>query len=146
MANVVVVVFLVLAATLTLQGSTLMLTVLNLTYYLLGQLVPGWMAILFFKRVKSWAVSTGIIAGIIASLALYNAKPDFGGVNAGLVAMGINVVLTFGLSLLGERVSILPMAAWHPRDHVEAEAQTAPSAGVGVPQTDGQPLPAPGQG
>lgn len=145
-ANVVVVVFLVLAATLTLQGSTLMLTVLNLTYYLLGQLVPGWIAILFLKRVKAWAVSTGIVAGIVASLALYNAKPDFGGINAGLVAMGINLALTCGLSLLGERVSILPMAAWRTGDHVPAEVQTALSAGAEVPRTEGQPLPAPGQG
>ena len=77
-SNLVVAAFLVLAGVLTLSGSTIMLTVLNLTYYLLGQLVPGWLALLFFRRVQAWAVSVGIIAGLAASLVLYNAAPDAG--------------------------------------------------------------------
>ena len=91
-----------------------MLTVLNLTYYLLGQLVPGWIALMFFKRVKAWAVSTGIIVGLIVAIAFYVTKPDLGGINAGLIAVLVNLVLTFGLSLLGERVERQPMCSWSP--------------------------------
>jgi solute:Na+ symporter, SSS family len=90
--------FLVSAAVLTLTGSSIMLTVLNLTYYLLGQLIPGWIALMFFRRVQAWAVSVGIVAGVIASIALYLTQPELGGVNAGLVAVGLNLLLTFGLS------------------------------------------------
>lgn len=93
-------VFLVAAAVMTLTTSTLMLTVLNLMYYLLGQLIPGWIAIMFFKRVQSWAVATGFLTGLASSLVLYLAAPDLGGVNAGLVAVLINVALVFGLSAL----------------------------------------------
>jgi len=113
-SNLVVATFLVLAGVLTLSGSTIMLTVLNLTYYLLGQLVPGWLALLFFRRVQAWAVSVGIIAGLAASLVLYNAAPTLGGVNAGLVAVLINVALTFGLSALRPAAGTEPMARWTP--------------------------------
>lgn len=98
--TLVVAVFLLAAAALTLSGSTLMLTVLNLTYYLLGQLVPGWLALMFFRRVQGWAVATGIIAGIVASIVLYVTSPELGGVNAGLIAVAVNAALMFGLSRL----------------------------------------------
>ncbi len=111
-SNIVVAVFLVFAAWLTLAGSTLMLTVLNLTYYLLGQLVPGWIALMFFKRVKGWAVSIGMIVGLVAAIAFYITKPDFGGINAGLIAVLVNLGIMFGLSMFGERVERQPMCAW----------------------------------
>jgi SSS family solute:Na+ symporter len=98
--TVVIALFLVSAAVLTLTGSSIMLTVLNLTYYLLGQLIPGWLALMFFRRVQPWAVSTGIVAGVAASIALYVTAPGLGGVNAGLMAVGLNLALTFGLSRL----------------------------------------------
>jgi SSS family solute:Na+ symporter len=120
-SNIVIALFLVVAASLTLSGSTLMLTVLNLTYYLLGQLVPGWIALLFFKRVKAWAVSTGMIVGLIVAIAFYVTKPDLGGINAGLIAVLVNLVLTFGLSLLGERVERQPMCSWSSAAQRSAE-------------------------
>ncbi len=113
-SNLVIAAFLVLAGALTLTGSTIMLTVLNLTYYLLGQLVPGWLALLFFRRVQGWAVSVGIIVGLVASLVLYNTAPTLGGVNAGLVAVLINLALTFGLSLLRPAAGTEPMSLWTP--------------------------------
>jgi SSS family solute:Na+ symporter len=111
-SNLVVAVFLVLAALLTLSGSTIMLTVLNLTYYLLGQLVPGWLALMFFRRVQGWAVSVGIVAGVAVSLVLYKAAPTMGGVNLGLVAVAVNVALVFGLSALRPAEPRVPMARW----------------------------------
>ena len=115
-ANTVVAVFLVAAAVLTLVASQVMLTVLNLTYYLLGQLVPGWLALLFFRRVRAQAVSVGIVAGVLASVLLYLSTPatGIGGVNAGLVAVVINLGLTFGLSHLRPGPEVEPMARWRP--------------------------------
>jgi SSS family solute:Na+ symporter len=111
-ATVVIAVFLVAAAVLTLTGSTLMLTILNLVYYLLAQFVPGWLALMFFKRVQAWAVGTGLVVGIVASIVLYLLNPSLGGVNLGLVTMLLNVVLTFGLSYLRPGPERLPMAQW----------------------------------
>ncbi|MFJ9127986.1 hypothetical protein ACIRJS_28180 [Streptomyces sp. NPDC102340] len=53
-----------------------------------------------FRRVRAWAVATGMIAGVAASLVLYVVEPDLGGVNAGLVTVVLNALLTFGLSAL----------------------------------------------
>lgn len=123
-SNVVVAAFLVAAGALTLTGSTIMLTVLNLTYYLLGQLVPGWLAVLFFKRVQGWAVSVGIVVGLAVSLVLYNVAPTLGGVNAGLVAVVVNLALAFGLSALRPGPATQPMSQWTPtQSDLEAEEQ-----------------------
>lgn len=108
--TVVIALFLVSAAVLTLTGSSIMLTVLNLTYYLLGQLIPGWVALMFFRRVRPWAVSVGIIAGVVASVVLYVLAPDLGGVNAGLVAVVLNLALTFGLSRLSPGEERTPLS------------------------------------
>ncbi|MFI8993431.1 sodium:solute symporter [Streptomyces sp. NPDC053542] len=107
----VVAVFLVAAAVLTLTASTLMLTVLNLTYYLLGQLVPGWLALMFFRRVRPWAVSAGMLGGIAASIVLYVTDPGLGGINPGLIAVAFNCVLMFGLSLLRPGPATEPVSA-----------------------------------
>ncbi|HCA85384.1 MAG TPA: SSS family transporter [Streptomyces sp.] len=127
----VVAIFLVAAATLTLVGSTLMLTVLNLTYYLLGQLVPGWIALMFFRRVQAWAVSVGILGGVAASIALYVIKPDLAGVNAGLIAVLINFALTFGLSHLRRGPVIEPVSTMTavPASENVTDPQPAPKGG-----------------
>ena len=118
-SNIVVAIFLVLAAWMTLAGSTLMLTVLNLTYYLLGQLVPGWIALMFFRHVKGGAVATGLVVGLATAIGFYLVKPDFGGVNPGLVAVLINLAVMFGLSSFGARVDRKPMIAWSKADGVQ---------------------------
>ncbi len=111
-SNAVIALFLVFAASLTLSGSTLMLAVLNVSYYLLGQLVPGWIALMFFRRIKAWAASTGMIVGLIVAIAFRMTEPDLGGINAGLIAVVVNFMLTFGLSLMGERVERQPICKW----------------------------------
>lgn len=126
-SNAVVAVFLVAAAALTLSGSTIMLTILALTYFLLGQLVPGWIALMFFKRVQGWAVGVGIVAGIAASLILYRTEPDLGGINPGLLATLLNVALTFGLSALRPAEERIPMARWR-RPRAGAAEAAAPMA------------------
>ncbi|MYW93057.1 sodium:solute symporter family protein [Amycolatopsis rubida] len=97
---VAVAVFLVLAAVLTLTASTLMLTVLNLTYNLLAQVVPGWLAILFARRVRTAAIATGMVVGVVTAVVLYATGVTLGGLNTGLVSMGVNLLIVFGWSLL----------------------------------------------
>lgn len=55
-----------------------------------------------------------MIVGLIAASAFYVTKPDLAGINAGLVAVLVNLVLVFGLSLFGERVERQPMYNWLP--------------------------------
>jgi SSS family solute:Na+ symporter len=117
--TLVVAVFLVAAALLTLSGSTLMLTVLNLVYYLCAQFVPALVAVMFVRRVQPWAVGTGLVVGVVASIALYAADLPLGGVNLGLVTIALNAALTFGLSLLRPGPERTTLASWRPtRDRV----------------------------
>lgn len=129
-SNVVVALFLVAGALLTLAGSSIMLTVLNLTYYLLGQLVPGWLALMFFRRIQAWAVSAGMIAGFAASLLIYNLEPDLAGVNGGLVAVAVNFLLVFGISAIAPGQERVPMARWqYPhRDGAHRPPAAVPAA------------------
>ncbi|GAA4530993.1 sodium:solute symporter family protein [Amycolatopsis samaneae] len=103
--------FLVLAAVLTLVASTLMLTVLNLTYTLLAQVVPGWLAILFARRVRTSAVIAGMVLGVLASIVLYVTDVSFGGVNPGLVALGVNLLAVFGWSRFAPGTPREPVAS-----------------------------------
>lgn len=90
--------FLVLGAVLTLYAATLMLTVLNLVYMLLAQVVPGWLAVLYARRTNTAAIGAGMVLGIAASIALYAADPELGGINTGLVSLAVNALVTFGWS------------------------------------------------
>ncbi|OXM75160.1 MULTISPECIES: sodium:solute symporter family protein [Amycolatopsis] len=106
----VVAAFLVLAAVLTLTASTLMLTVLNLTYNLLAQVVPGWLAVLFARRVRAAAIATGMVVGVAAAVTLYVTDATLGGINPGLVSMGLNLAIVFGWRLIAPGPRRAPVA------------------------------------
>lgn len=125
-----------------------MLTVLILTYYLLGRLVPGWLALMFFRQVQGWAVSAGIIAGIVSAVVLYISARDLGRVNAGLVAVGINAALMFGLSRLRPATTRDPVCALPQGTNVPAGAEpneAAETATLPESSTSRMPLRSGGQ-
>lgn len=108
--TVAVAVFLVLGAVLTLVASALMLTVLNLVYYLIAQVVPGWFTVLFAKRVRSSAVIAGMAIGVLTAITFYVTDIPFGGVNPGLVSLAINFLVVFGISALAPGTTRVPVA------------------------------------
>jgi solute:Na+ symporter, SSS family len=128
-SNVVVAAFLIIAALLTLQGSELMLTLLTLFYYLLGQMVPAWLAVMFFPRAQGWAVTAGIVVGVAASFLLYFTEPSLWGINPGLVAALANVAVVVIGSLASPGVERIPMARWRSGD-VEPAHDSKPDAAV----------------
>lgn len=125
-SNIVVAIFLVVAALLTLQGSELMLELLTLFYFLLGQVIPGWIGLMFFRRVQAWAVSAGIVVGVAVSILLYLTEPGLLGVNPGLVALAANAVVTFGASMLSPADGRSPIAAWRSGEVEREYAATSP--------------------
>lgn len=100
--------FIVLAAVLTLYASALMLTVLNLTYMLLAQLVPGWLSVLWWRRTSAAGVACGMLAGLVTAVTLYLRGDELGGVNPGLVSVGVN------LAVLGVWTVLRPAAPREP--------------------------------
>ena len=103
--------FLVLGAVLTLYAATLMLTVLNLTYMLLAQVVPGWFAVFYARRTNNAALGAGMIIGIVLAVALYVVDPDLGGINTGLVSLAANALVTFGGSAVRPGPRRTPVAS-----------------------------------
>ncbi|MDJ1136508.1 sodium:solute symporter family protein [Streptomyces iconiensis] len=92
-STLVVAGFVVVAALLTLYAAALMLTVLNLTYMLLAQLVPAWISVLWFRRTSAAGAACGMAVGVVTAIVLYVRETEFGGVNPGLVSMALNAAV-----------------------------------------------------
>ncbi|GAB2762242.1 sodium:solute symporter [Salinifilum aidingensis] len=107
--------FLVLGAVLTLYAATLMLTVLNLTYMLLAQVVPGWFAVLYARRANTGAVAAGMSIGVATAVALYvTSGENLSGINTGLISLAVNLLITIGGSALRPGTRRDPVALERP--------------------------------
>lgn len=116
--------FLVLAAVMTLHAATLMLTVLNLTYMLLAQVVPGWLAVLYVRRTNTAALGAGMLTGVVAAVMLYVLSGEsLSGLNTGLLSLGANLLVTIGGSVLRPGTRREPVA-------FERVGQTSPDEAV----------------
>lgn len=95
----VIIVYLLLSIVMTLFTPNLMLTIINTAYYGVTQFFPGVLVILFQLRVRPAAIGLGIVCGQGLAIALYFIQPDLGGINVGLISLGVNV-LAAGLASL----------------------------------------------
>lgn len=93
-AKVVIVIYLVLSIAMTLATPNLMLTLINTTYYGVTQFFPGVLVILFSLKVRPLAIALGIVAGQALAIVLYVQQADFGGINLGLISLGVNLLVT----------------------------------------------------
>jgi solute:Na+ symporter, SSS family len=91
-AKVVIVVYLAVSIVMTSATPTLMLTLINLTYFGVGQFFPGLIAVLFSLRIRPTAVTAGILAGDGLAIAFYLHGVSLGGVNPGLLCLAVNLV------------------------------------------------------
>ena len=102
----VIAIFLVASALITIYAPTLMLTALNVAYYIWTQFGIGWMLIFFARAIRPEAVGAGIVVGCGLAIGFYLAHVTFGGVNIGLISLVANIAVTFGLNaLLGARAT-----------------------------------------
>ncbi|NDZ78481.1 sodium:solute symporter family protein [Streptomyces sp. SID10853] len=106
--------FFCLSILLTLYTSpTLLVTILNLLYYVGVQLVPGTMAVFFMRGIRAVGVSAGLIGGTVLALGLYYGHVDTYGVNIGLISGVLNFVLMIVVSRTVHRGRTpLPATAW----------------------------------
>ncbi|MCL6549286.1 MAG: hypothetical protein K6T30_10315 [Alicyclobacillus sp.] len=98
--RVVVVVYLLVSMGLTLGAPTLMLTLINTAYYGFTQLLPGFLAVFFSRRISAAGVGAGLVAGELSVIGLYLSHATVFGVNIGLVALCINFAVCGLVSLL----------------------------------------------
>ncbi|ATY13435.1 SSS family transporter [Amycolatopsis sp. AA4] len=93
--------FLVGTAALTTFASSIMLTFLNLALSLTAQLVPAWLGVLFFRKLRAVPLAAGLVAGCATVAFLFFSHAPVGGVvNSGLIAAAVNAAVAAGLSAL----------------------------------------------
>lgn len=102
--TLVIAAFLAVAAGITLSGSTLMLTVLALTYVMFAQVVPGWVGILFFRGLRPLPTALGMVVGVLLGIYFYNADLGLGGINSGLICLAANALV----AVVGSKMSRQP--------------------------------------
>lgn len=100
LAKAMVIVVTALAMYIALYSSTTLVGLLLFGYSGIAQFFPGVVLGLFWKRITGTGVLVGLIAGVAASMGLIAMKLDpIMGVNAGFLALCINLVLTVAVSL-----------------------------------------------
>lgn len=107
--KVAVGIYLLISILLTVLTPTLMLNLINTAYYGFTQFFPGLMALLFWRKATPIGIGAGLVTGDVAALAMYFAHLEPWGLNLGLVALVVNIILTVGVSLVtpGSRTPII---------------------------------------
>ncbi|NMP23093.1 sodium:solute symporter family protein [Sulfobacillus harzensis] len=107
--KVAVGIYLFISILLTVLTPTLMLNLINTAYYGFTQFFPGLMALLFWRKATPIGVGIGLVGGDVAALAMYFGHMEPWGLNLGLLALVVNIVLTVGISLItpGTRTPIV---------------------------------------
>jgi solute:Na+ symporter, SSS family len=98
-ARLVVAIYLAASMVLTLATPNLMLVLINTAYFGFTQFFPGLIAVLFLRNLNPVALGLGILAGQSAAIYANYAGLHFGGVNVGLVCLGLNVAIALVGSL-----------------------------------------------
>ena len=91
-------VFLVGSAVLTSLASTIMVTILTLALALTSQLVPAWLGVLFFRRLRAAGVCAGLVVGLALVSYFYFSHATLGGFNTGMVALCANLAVAIAVS------------------------------------------------
>jgi SSS family solute:Na+ symporter len=101
LAKVMVVVITGIALYFAIYSSTTLVGLLLLAYAGIAQFFPGVVCGLYWKRVTTAGVFAGIVAGVGTAMLLVLSKHDpFIGLNAGFVALCLNVLVTVVASVL----------------------------------------------
>ena len=97
LVQVVVAVYLIVSAGLTILAPTLMLALISTAYYGFTQFLPVFVGVYLVRRFSALGIAAGLISGDIAILALYGSGVDTAGINIGLIALLLFAV-TFAVS------------------------------------------------
>jgi SSS family solute:Na+ symporter len=112
LTQVVVTVYLIATAALTILAPALMLNLISAAYFFVTQLLPGLIGILFVRQFSALGLTAGLIAGNAAVLVLNFSQPNLAGINIGLVALLLNFAVTIAVSAVTKNESSLaPVAA-----------------------------------
>lgn len=112
LSQIVILVYLIISMILTVALPSLMLNLMNTAYAGFGQMLPGLLAILFFRRATAAGVLCGLVVGLLAVFAMYFGEFSFHAINTGLLALALNAATVVVVSALTQQR--LPQPAAQP--------------------------------
>ena len=92
-------------------SSQLMVTINNLYYFGMTQFLPGMLGVLFFDRMRASAIIAGIVAGDVVAFLLFHFAVPLGGINPGLIGLGVNLAIVLTALRLAPGETRIPVAA-----------------------------------
>ena len=92
-------------------SSQLMVTINNLYYFGMTQILPGMLGILFLRRMRPAAIVAGIVAGDLVAVAIYEFALPVGGINAGFIGLAVNFAIVFAALYFSPDRDRTPIAA-----------------------------------
>lgn len=125
LTQVVVTVYLIVTAALTILAPTLMLDLISLAYFFVTQLLPALLGVLLVRQFSAVGLTTGLVAGNATVFLLYFSQLSVSGINIGLIALLVNFLVTFAVSAVAKnRSSRVPVAALRQTETRQAERST----------------------
>lgn len=111
LTQVVVTVYLVFSAALTILAPTLMLDLISLAYFFVTQLIPALFGVLFVRRFNALGLTAGLAVGVATVALLYFLQVPVGGINIGLVALVVNLIVALAVSAATKDTAPIPPIA-----------------------------------
>ncbi|MGO3889387.1 MAG: sodium:solute symporter family protein [Paenalcaligenes sp.] len=106
LSQIVILVYLIISMILTVVLPSLMLNLMNTAYAGFGQMLPGLLSVVFFKRATAAGVLSGLVVGIAAVFVMYFSEFNLYAINIGLIALVLNSITVFVVSALTQRSAV----------------------------------------
>src|SRR5919202_2999729 len=111
LVQIVVAIYLIVSAGLTILAPTLMLALISTAYYGFTQFLPAFVGVFLVRQFSALGIAAGLVSGDVAVLVLYASGVSTAGINIGLIALLLNFGVTFVVSLVAKnRSSSAPIA------------------------------------
>ncbi len=111
LVQVIVAVYLIVSAGLTILAPTLMLALISTAYYGFTQFLPAFLGVFLVRQFSALGIAAGLVSGDVAVLALYESGVSTAGIDIGLIALLLNFVVTFSVSSVAKnRSPLAPIA------------------------------------
>lgn len=111
LARVMVVVLAAISLGLAIRGASTLVSLLLIGYAMVAQCLPGVVLGLYWRRVTATGVFVGMVVGVLTAVLLMAAHLDpIAGVNAGFLALCINLIVSIAVSLVtrASAAAVLP--------------------------------------
>jgi SSS family solute:Na+ symporter len=118
LTQITLVVYLAVTATLTILAPTLMLNLISVAYFFITQTLVALFGVLFVRWFSALGLTIGLVAGNVAIILLYLLHVNAAGINLGLIALGVNLLVTSAVSAAAKNRTSHPPVAMSTKEKI----------------------------